>query len=63
MYRTDIASEQEKIAPSVPSLVADRSRSGTVIECAVAARDGTLVTAYAWGKADDGLMPASGAVF
>ena len=38
-------------------------RSGTVIKYAIAARDGTLVTAYAWGKADDGLMPAFGAVF
>lgn len=47
--RTGIASEQGKSAPSVPSLVAGQCRpyrrSGTVIECAVAARDGTLATA------------------
>jgi len=48
-YRTGIASKQKKSVPSVPSLVADRCkpyrRSGTVIQCAVAARDGTLATA------------------
>jgi hypothetical protein len=50
MYR----SEQGKSAPSIPSLVTDQydaeHRSGTVIVCAIAARDGTLVTASVWVK-------------